>query len=204
MIESLKVSSKHYNRTTSEKRQIVLGNIYTYNKNVFLTSLERNGSIVKCPHFSIDIDGKIYQHFDIKHHNRYLDSDTDEYCITVGLYNMGYLFKKSEGYFDIFNNEYRGDVFTKKWKNCSSWQPYSDAQILSSIELCKYLLEQTNISHEVMPMNVYKQDIDGFKGICYRSNHSVKHYDLNPSWDFEKFKTEIENGRHNKKDESDA
>jgi N-acetyl-anhydromuramyl-L-alanine amidase AmpD len=204
IIEESKVNQRHYNRKTTEKKQIVLGNIYSYDKDYFLSSLDRNGSIAKCPHFSIDEKGIVYQHFNIKHHSRYLDADMDEYCISIGLYNMGYLFEKSIGFFDIFNNSYKGDVFHKNWKNCGAWQPYTEAQLKSSIELCKYLLEQTNIPHEVIPINVCKQDIDGFKGICYRSNHHVKHYDLNPSWDFKKFKTEIENGRSNETNEPDA
>jgi hypothetical protein len=102
--EPLKINQRHFNLKETEKKQIVLGNLYFDKKETFITSLERNLSITKCPHFSIDIDGKIYHHFDIKYNNRYLDGDFDEYCITIGLYNLGFLFEKSIGYFDIFNN----------------------------------------------------------------------------------------------------
>jgi hypothetical protein len=44
----------------------------------------------------------------------------------------------------------------------------------------------------VVPTNVQKNDIPNFKGVCYKSNYDSKYYDLNPSWDFEKFKTIIE------------
>ena len=60
--------------------------------------------------------------------------------------------------------------------------------------LCRYLFKETQIPNKSTEINVYKPDITLFKGVCYKSNHHMKHYDLNPSWDFKKFKKTIENG----------
>lgn len=188
-----KANPTNYIKTKTEKQQIVLGNIYNYDRENFMKSLEMGGAN-KCPHFTIDRAGKIFQHIDIKYFSRYISCKMDEFCISIGLYNLGHIFDKSIGDFDIFNNQYDGELYTKKWKDCNLWQPYTKEQQSSTVELTKYLLEQTNISQEVIPMNVCKQDINIFNGICYRSNHNIKHYDLNPSWDFKNFKKIIENG----------
>lgn len=181
-------------KESTDKLQIVLGNIYYPTFDIFLNSLEF-GNNLKCPHFSIDIDGEIYKHFDIEYYSRFLDTDYDENVITIGLINLGYIFKRAKNYYDIYNNRYEGEVYKKKWKNSEYWQPYTDKQYQSTIDLCLYLLEETKINKSVIPINIYKQDIINFKGISYRSNHDIKHYDLNPSWDFKKFKKSIENGK---------
>lgn len=183
-----------YIREITEKKQIVLGNLYFSDIQSFFNSMNNNGGVVKCPHFSIDKDGTIYKHFDKKYYSTYLDGDVDEYVITIGLYNMGLLFQHGNKHFDIYNNSYNGEIFNRAWKNCTTWQPYTKEQYQAAIDLCTYLLEETDIPKEVIPINVHKQEINNFKGVCYRSNHHIKHYDLNPSWDFSDFKIAIENG----------
>lgn len=189
-----KILSKYYQRDKTNKKQIVLGNLYFDKIENFKKSLEKGGGLTKCPHFSIDKEGIVYQHFNIDYYSRYLDSDCEEHVISIALLNLGHLFKKGDIFFDIYNKGYHGEVFEKRWKNCKYWQPYTEEQYNSSIELCRYLLEESGIASEVIPMNVHKQDIFSFTGVTYRSNYDIKHYDLNPSWDFNGFKTTIENG----------
>ena len=192
IVKKFKVNTNKYIRNKTTKRQIVLGNIYHYNVEKYFNLLQKLGGAPDCPHFSVDNDGKIYQHFNTEYYSRYLNTDLDEYVISIGLLNLGYLFKEHGKYYDIYNSAYYGIVIDKKWKNCDYWQPYTEKQLESVTELCKFLIESENIEPNVSNINVYKQDITNFKGITYRSNHDEKHYDVNPTWDFEKFKKLIE------------
>ena len=118
----------------------------------------------------------------------------DDQTITISLDNIGQVFKFNDNFYDIYNNSYKGAIHEQSWKGCEFWQPYTIEQFNSTLELCRYLLDETKIPKEVTDINVFKQDISVFKGVCYRSNHHIKHYDINPSWEFQKFKNNIENG----------
>lgn len=188
-----KLKTSNYIRAVSDKRQIILGNTYGYGLNHILHTINRNaGTYNKCPHFTILKDGKIYQHFETKFYSNYLDNEYSKDIISVALENIGEIFEENGDFYDIYNNKYDEAPFERKWKNCNHWDKYTKEQFTSCIALCKFLLNENNIEKNVVPTNVQKNDISNFKGICYRSNYDSKHYDLNPSWDFEKFKTEIE------------
>lgn len=188
-----KLKTANYIRVISDKRQILLGNTHHYNLNHIKYSINRNnGTYDKLPHFTITKDGKIYQHFDIKFYSNYLGCEYTKDIISIALENIGQIFEEKGVYYDIYNNTYEHTPFEKNWKNCSMWDPYTEAQLESCIYLCDKLIKDGVITRAVMPTNVFKQDIPNFKGICYRSNYDSKHYDLNPNWDFEKFKEKIE------------
>lgn len=188
-----KLKTSNYIRAISDKKQIVLGNTYGYNLNHILHTINRNaGTYNKCPHFTILKNGLIYQHFETKFYSNFLDNEYSKDIISIALENIGEIFEENGKFYDIYNNKYDDVPFEKKWKNCNHWDKYTEEQFTSCISLCKFLLSETNIEKNIVPTNVQKNDISNFKGICYRSNYDSKHYDLNPSWDFEKFKTEIE------------
>lgn len=191
-----KIKSSCYVGIKTKKNQIVIGDTYNYDMNHVKSTWRNGGAYEKCPHFSIDRMGNIYQHFNIDYSSLYLNCSTDEKVITIALSNIGYLLKHGDFFYDIYNNTYAGDVVKKQWKNCQYWQPYTNEQLEASIKLCRYLLNETNIPNKVIEINVTKNDITSFEGICYRSNHHIKHYDINPTWDFKKFKNtiEIDNG----------
>jgi hypothetical protein len=188
-----KLKTANYIRVISDKRQILLGNTHHYNLNHVKHAINRNnGTYDKLPHFTITKDGKIYQHFDVKFYSNYLSGEYTKDVISIGLENIGQIFEEKGIYTDIYNNIYEGTPFEKNWKNCSIWDPYTETQFESCIYLCNKLIDENQISRAVMPANVFKQDIANFKGICYKSNYDSKYYDLNPNWDFEKFKEKIE------------
>lgn len=188
-----KLKTSNYIRVISDKRQIVLGNTYGYGLNHILHTINRNaGTYNKSPHFTILKNGKVYQHFETKFYSNYLDNEYAKDIISIALENIGEIFEENGNFYDIYNNKYDEVPFEKKWKNCNHWDKYTEEQFTSCINLCKFLLNDMDIEKNIVPTNVQKNDISNFKGICYRSNYDSKHYDLNPSWDFEKFKTEIE------------
>jgi len=188
-----KLKSGSYIRVISTKQQIVIGNTYSYGLNHITKAINRNGGTYnKCPHFTILKDGTIHQHFDIKFYSNYLDNEFSKEAITIALENIGQIFSNNGKYNDIYNNRYYEVPLEKTWKNCNLWDPYTKEQFNSALELCNYLLTETVVKRNVVPTNVQKADISNFKGICYKSNFDSKHYDLNPSWDFEQFKLKIE------------
>lgn len=188
-----KLKTSNYIRVISNKKQIVLGNTYSYGLNHVKYSINRNGgSYNKIPHFTILKDGSIFQHFDTKFYSNYLDNEYSKDVITIGLENIGQIFMDNGEYVDIYNNRYIGEVVEQPWKNCSHWEPYTFEQLKSAIELCDKIIVDCNIQRNVMPTNVQKSDVFSFKGVCYKSNYDSKYYDLNPTWDFETFKEKIE------------
>ena len=172
------------------KKQIVLGNVYSNSTDYVKNNAELTNN-KDHPTFSISRSGEVFQHYGIEKYSNFTGTDIDYNAISVGLLNLGYLFEKEGKIYDIYNNLYTEDIFTKTWKNCTHWQPYTEEQLNSAIELCNYILSETNIVREVISINVYKKDITNFNGITYRSNHNIKHFDVSPAWDFKSFKTKI-------------
>jgi hypothetical protein len=188
-----KLKTNNYIRVISEKKQIIFGNTYNYGMNHIIHSVNRNGGTYsKCPHFTILKDGSIYQHFETKFYSNFLDNEYSKDVISVALENIGQLNEENGVFFDIYNNKYEQEPFEKTWKNCTLWDKYADSQFEASIKLVEFLLKESGIQKNVVNSNVQKADISNFKGIGYKSNYDSKFYDLNPSWDFEKFKQKIE------------
>jgi hypothetical protein len=188
-----KVNTSNYVRVISEKKQIILGNSYSYNKEGVLKMVNRDGgNFNKVPHFTIMKNGEILQHFDIKYYSYYLDNEHSKDVISIAIQNMGLLFENKSGLMDMYNNTYQGEVIVRPWKNGNFWEPYTEYQLDAAIFLCKYLLSEANINKAVVHSNVQKADVSNFKGICFRSNYDSKHYDISPAWDFETFKKAIE------------
>jgi hypothetical protein len=189
IIEDL-IPSQNYIKQVRDKKQIVLGDVYPN----AIKSLWRDGGKYKqFPHYTINRNGEIFKHFDDSFFTYYLDSNIDENVITIGLENVGSIYKLNGNFYDIYNNKYEDKFFQHKWKNISYWQEYSKDQFEKSIELCRFLLDTHKIERKITENNSAILDIDSYQGICYRANHDNKHNDLNPSWNFNSFKQLIEN-----------
>lgn len=188
------LKSSNFVKERTKKTQIVIGSTYNSGLNHFNAIYRCSGTYNKIPHFTITLDGKIYQHFNTNFYSLYLDCTNDDQIISIALENVGQLTKIGKYYYDVYNNIYNGVVFEMDWKNYKYWQPYTIEQYNSTIDLCKYLLNTINIQSNVVEINCLMPEMVNFNGICYRSNHNIKHYDVNPSWQFENFKKIIENG----------
>ena len=117
--------------------------------------------------------------------------------ISIILENQGWLQKDliTNEYFNWVGNIYNKnkDVFEKRWRGFTYWDSYSEKQIISCANLIKYLCEEYNIPKKCVGHNTYIDGVEYFEGIVYRSNYHKECTDLNPSWDFKKFKELIEN-----------
>ena len=198
-LEKYGLDENNYYKTEFNKRQIVLGNSFSekdYHIKGWKTRL--GGDYKKTSTFSIFKNGKVYQHFNPKMYSDFLNNKSvDKKIISIILENQGWLQKDliTNEYFNWVGNIYNKnkDVFEKRWRGFTYWDSYSEKQIISCANLIKYLCEEYNIPKKCVGHNTYIDGVEYFEGIVYRSNYHKECTDLNPSWDFKKFKELIEN-----------
>lgn len=201
----MKINSKKYQLTPSnyykietDKTQIVIGSTFSNNMNHFIGWEKRlNGNFKKTAHYTIDVNGNVFEHFNPKYYSKFISNDNfDRQIISIVIENEGWLLKDVEKneFIDCGCNIYNSRIFEKKWRNFNYWTPYNNKQIKSLIMLIKDICDRfKSIPLEVVPHNT-KIDVglDKYKGILYRSNFNGVSTDPNPSLDFELIKNEIE------------
>jgi hypothetical protein len=96
-------------------------------------------------------------------------------------------------YVNWINDIYNGKVVDKKWRDYFFWQPYTDAQLKSTVFLCKKLFNEVGIKKEIIGNNTKINGIEKFEGVTTRSNYDINYTDLSPAFDFELFSKLIEN-----------
>ena len=154
-----------------------------------------NGKYKKNSAFSIDIDGKIYQHYDPKFYSNFLNiKDVNEIIISINLVNTGWLTKKikTNEYFDYIGNPYNGEVINKRWRGKIFWVPYTNKQINSLVELCKYLSNKFGIPLKSIGHNTKVDSVFNYEGIVFKSNFMIEYRDLSPAFDFTSFDNKLE------------
>lgn len=190
-----KLSNSNYYEIETKKTKIVIGNTFSNNMNHFKGWEKRiNGNYKKTSHFTVDINGKIYQHFDTKYYSDFIGvNNLDKQIISVSIENKGWLLKNTENnqFIDWLGNIYNGKVFEKKWRNFNYWIPYNNKQIKSVLLLLKDICLNNNISLDIVGHNTKIDLFENYSGILYRSNFDKYGTDLNPNWDFEEIKKEL-------------
>ncbi len=193
------LDDKNYFKSKSEKKQIVIGHSLSGDMSFFNGWKNRlGGSFKKTAPFTIDFDGKVYQHFDPINHSDFIGFDPyDLRSIPILLVNEGWLLKDSlnNRYIDWVGNIYnrKEEVVDRRWRGHNYWAPYPDKQIKSLVKLINKLSEDFNIQKKVVSHNTQVYDIDKFEGIVFRSNYNKNSTDLSPALDYNKFKQLIEN-----------
>lgn len=196
--KTYQLSKKNYVEIESNKKLIVLGHTNNSKMKHFIGWEKRMGGLYKkTAHFSISTDGTVYQHFDSKYSSRYFNNQSlNNKSIIILLENEGYLTKDSETnefitwIGDIYKE--KNNVFEKKWRNLNFWVGYSQEQFESAINLVNYLCTKHKIPKKTMNHNTKVNDLGDFSGIVYKANLEKYYTDLNPSWNFQLFKTKIE------------
>lgn len=180
------------------KKQIVIGHTFSDKMSHFTKWITRlNGRYTKTAPYTIDQNGKIYQHFDpIFSSNILKNIELDKKSIVILLENEGWLIKdKEKNVFinwvgDIYN---RPDlVFEKRWRGYTHWSPYTEKQLESAIWLVNKLCDEFYIPKFAIPHNTKIDNLDDFSGVLYRSNLNKDYTDLSPAWNFENFKYKLE------------
>jgi N-acetyl-anhydromuramyl-L-alanine amidase AmpD len=183
-----------------KKKQIIICHSYRPAAE-YLSSLKfrNNGKYDRIPNYFVSKNGDILNLLpDDTFSNFFGDYNIDKNSITICIENLGWLQKKplSNQYVNWIGDIYGEEVFHKKWRDKHIWSKYTDGQMTSLIELCKKLTKKFSINNDFIGHNTKVEGIKIFNGIVCRSNYSNNYTDLNPSFDFERLKKEIENERH--------
>jgi len=193
-----RLSSKNYINEETEKTRIVIGNTFSVNMNHYIGWTKRlNGEFKRTANYTITIDGEIHEHFLPKYYSNYLnDKNLNKSSIVILLENEGWLVKDlfdENRYNTYIGHIYNGnDVIEKRWRNYKYWSSYSEAQMESLSKIVKKLCNDFNIPLKVVSHNTNFDGIEKYSGITYRSNFEKFYTDINPTWDFTKFKDNIE------------
>jgi N-acetyl-anhydromuramyl-L-alanine amidase AmpD len=191
MLEVLDYKIRETIKNTDKYERIVL--CHTSRKiDEYLVSLKHrhNRTYNKIPHFVIKRDGVILNTLSLDQNSKMvIDEPINETSIFVSLENLGWLEKKplEKEYLNWVGNIYKGDVFSKSWRDYGYWQPYTEEQIIKLAELCKDLANKFGISKSSIGTNTKIKGAVLFDGIISRSNMYEFLTDVSPAFDFEKF-----------------
>lgn len=179
------------------KKQIVLTHT-SRNVSDYISSLKYryNGKYDKTPHFIIQKDGRVFQMIDPSLYSNILDSDQqNKTSIVICLENLGWLKKNplNSSYVNWIGDIYKEGIYERKWRGHFFWEPYTNEQMESLVELSLYLCEMFSIPPSCIGHNVKLDGIEKFEGIVTRSNFTTDSTDLSPAFDFDYFKKILEN-----------
>jgi N-acetyl-anhydromuramyl-L-alanine amidase AmpD len=196
MIKVNKIQGFKGKGKNSNKKQIILTHT-SRNITDFITGLKNryNGKYTKIPHYIINRDGEIFQLMEHNSYNEYMDTaSVNRNGIVISLENLGWLRKNplSGNYINWIGETYKGNIFEKRWRGYTFWQPYTDKQTKSLIKLTNYLCEKTDIPKNCIGHNVKVDKIENFNGIVSMSNFHSDKTDMNPAFNFDIFINKIE------------
>lgn len=183
---------------SKKKKQIILCHT-SREVGEYLASLKfrYNSNYKKIPNFVVNRDGKVLRLIsEYEYSNFFPEEVINQNSIIICLENLGWLEKKqlTNNYINWIGSIYNKEVFEKKWRDYFFWQPYTEKQFESTVELCLSLINDFKIDKKFIGHNTKVEGVENFNGITTRSNYDKNFTDLNPSFDFEKFLKKIENG----------
>jgi len=188
---------ENYNSKAKKKTQIVVGNTFSSGMKHYLGWLTRlSGDYKKTAAFTIDVNGKIYQHYDPKYSSDFLPIKiANESIISIVIENEGWLSKDEETgkFYTWVGNEFDKPetVEERRWRNHEYWAPYTTKQINALVRLVKHLGEKFNIPIQTIGHNTKVDGIYDYSGVVFRSNYLKQCTDLTPAWDYESFQNKL-------------
>jgi len=142
------------------------------------------------PHYIITKTGKIIKIFDTNHSSKTFDKPSvDNRMVKIALENLGWLNKNTiTGVLhNWIGDPYRSEPYVKKWRDRYFWDPYSEEQLQSLVELTKEICKKHNIPYQTVPGQGYLSNVRKFTGIVCKSNFLNIYTDINPSFNFNTF-----------------
>lgn len=188
-----------YFKSIFNKTQIVIGNTFNKGMDHFdIWNKKINGKYKGTSPYTIDLQGRVYEHYDPIFYSSFLKNDDfDKQIIPIVLENEGWVTK------DFNKNKYimwDGDIYNRmdplverRWRNKLKWAPYSGKQMESLVLLCGKLINDFKIDKFVSPDNIKLNEITSKSGVFYRSNYSKHFLDVSPAFNFTYLKNKIEN-----------
>lgn len=180
-----------------KKYQIIL--IHT-SRNVenYLHSLKYryNGKYKKIPNYLVTKNGKVLQ---LLNNNEYSEifsnGNVNKNSIVICLENLGWLQKEplKDYYVNWIGDIYKGKAFEKKWREYFFWDPYTEEQINSTVELIKNIFDEMEIKKNIIGHNTKINGVEKYEGVTTRSNYDSIFTDVSPSFSFEEFIKKVDN-----------
>ena len=178
-------------RRKAKKSQIFL---YDTGRRVddYLTKLRyrNNEEYEDIPHYIITKSGNVINLFDPNHSSKTFGNPTvDRRMVKIALENLGWLNKNTiTGVLhNWIGDPYRSEPYIKKWRNHYFWDPYSEEQFRSLVNLCSKICKEHNIPYQTVPSQGYLSNARKFTGIVCKSNFLNIYTDINPSFNFNIF-----------------
>ena len=192
--EKYKLSEDNYHNIKFKKTQIVIGHNGRKDMRHYNSWLNRlNGKYKKTSTFTIDTDGKVYQHFDPSYYSDFLGIDQDKSNISILLVNQGWLDLDTDYniYRDWLGHAYSRNtqnVINKSWRGHDTWVKYTNEQYDSLKKLLIKLCDEFEIKKECIGNNVYDENVDIYNGITFKSNYSQDIKDVSPAFEMDQLK----------------
>jgi N-acetyl-anhydromuramyl-L-alanine amidase AmpD len=189
--------SNNFVGTHQDKKQIILTHT-SRDVEEYLMSLKyrMNGKFTRIPHYIIAKDGSVIQTLSEEHYSDFFHyPQINEESIIISLENLGWLEKVplKDQYTNWIGNIYKGVPYEKKWRDYFLWEPYTEAQMVSTAELCIKIVNKHNIEKKSVGHNTRISGIEDFGGIVSRSNYNNDFTDVSPAFNFETFVKYIKN-----------
>ena len=142
------------------------------------------------PHYIVTKAGKVIKIFDTNYSSKTFGNPTiDRGMVKIALENLGWLNKNTiTGVLhNWIGDPYRSEPYVKKWRNHYFWDPYSDDQLKSVVQLSDDICKDHNIPYQTVPGQGYISKVRKFTGIVCKSNFLNIYTDINPSFNFNIF-----------------
>ena len=191
------LGESNYHPIQYMKKQIIIGNTFNNDLNHIVSWRNRlNGKYKTTAPISILKNGDIYFHYDPKYHSEFMGvKHIDKYSIPIVLENQGWLTKnlQNDTFLTWIGDIYNGgdNIIEKKWRKHIYWDPYTDKQIDSLNEVCDYLCDKFEIPKTTLNHNTYVSSAENLEGVLYKANFSKYYTDVNPAFNFERFKNNL-------------
>jgi N-acetyl-anhydromuramyl-L-alanine amidase AmpD len=199
LIDKKTYAVKEHNRhkVKSAKTQIVIATSLRKNNYHITRLLHKDfGNSKNWSTYSINRNGTVFQHFDMKFHSNFLGiKEADKKSISIVLENMGCLFKSPNGkYINWLNEECdEENIINKKWLGYNYWEKFTKEQLESLVLLCREICEKHNIPKVCIDFHHYHKDTLKFRGIVFRSNYIEDSSDINPLFNISEFNEMLRN-----------
>ena len=149
-----------------------------------------DGKYDDIPHYIVTKSGKIIKIFNSNYSSKTFGTpDVDRKMVKVVLENLGWLNKNTiTGVLhNWIGDPYRSEPYIKKWRDYYFWDPYTEEQLISLVQLCGEISKEHKIPYQTVPGQGYLSNARKFVGIVCKSNFLNIYTDINPSFDFNIF-----------------
>jgi len=178
-----------------KKKQIILTHT-SRNLKDYISSLKYryNGDNKKLPHFIIGREGDVYNIIPTDTYSYYMETNNNnKQSIVICLENLGWLRKNplTHNFINWIGDIHEDEIYSRKWRGYHFWQPYTDNQMDSLVNIVNKLCDDYEIPKISVGHNVKVDKIEKFRGIYSNSNYDIINTDLNPAFDFDIFINKI-------------